>query len=552
MADGERRTYLEDCDSDENPVEETRTYPASTVASSTIKERSNVGRMRKDSKARRTSASPATNPLAHTDSDSTAHPGSPLRRESSMRSKGKSREKEETRPVKKVTVKRPPHTHSKTTPVIQTSASRRPHDEPSYYGVNPVTTSASTSSRPRAYTSNQRPASYYGSSPNMSPNMSRPPVSNTRYWPPQPQHQQPFGSFPPQAPYPPPGAIPFASPHMLPPSPLGPPPGDYFGPSPRQLADRFSLRPRSSAGHRLSSSTYVDDYEQENDGGALLRRPSLARKTRGSDEDQRCMPPPPRPRTTRPKSMQSSPFPTPTTHHRGSFDCDDESYDDEDSVYNGASPMTRYDYSNYAPRRPSVDSNYDSGHYVQTEVASKKSRRSSMYGPRGVPPTQDKLKSAMGYQEEVEGGPTPMLTAEALRKVNKTPSRSTKSTASRDESGYIRSNTTRTSVDNDDINIIVKGTATLKVGNAEMECRDGAEINISSRSNGGTVRGNSDNADSTYDGGRRGRIDRLPERTRASSQASTAGYYAPPPAPYLDMYSRPFLPLPYAPPFDHF
>lgn len=110
-------------------------------------------------------------------------------------------------------------------------------------------------------------------------------------------------------------------------------------------------------------------------------------------------------------------------------------------------------------------------YYFQTEVAGKKIRRNRIYA-RGVP-ADEKLKSALrngaAYQAGVEGIPTPRLTAEALRKANKTPSRLTKSTASRVESAVVRSDTTTTSIDNEDINTIVKGTATLKIGNAEVE-----------------------------------------------------------------------------------
>jgi hypothetical protein len=174
---------------------------------------------------------------------------------------------------------------------------------------------------------------------------------------------------------------------------------------------------------------------------------------------------------------------------------------------------------------------YDTTHtsLYRTEVAgSGGSRRNSYYGqshsPNGA--YEDKVRQASAYQEDVSGGPSPRLTAETLRKASKSGasgSRSTRSSASREESDYKHSATTRTtrsSADDQDLTIRVKGGAVLKVGGAEMQCVDGAEINISrngtSRGGGGSDRSSFIEADD-----RRSRVERPPTRTRVSSQSGS-------------------------------
>ena len=269
------------------------------------------------------------------------------------------------------------------------------------------------------------------------------------------------------------------------------------------------------------------------------------------------MPPPPRPSTT--VTMRPSPFAPPPAPSRRIVGFDDDAFAGDSSLYRDVpSPLTRYDWNQGTvtrARRPSVGAptvSYDVGSY-RTEVAGRSSRRNSYYGEQSVSSGsgyEDKMRSATTYQHEVEGGPTMPLTAETLRKANKnskTSSRSTRSSGSHDESDFRQSNTTHTtrSSNDEDITIRVKGAATFKVGNAEVECKDGAEININSRT-AGTVRGGSDRDGSIYDDDRRTRITRPPTRTRASAQAGSYTRTAPP---LYDPYGYPAFPYrPAAPP----
>ncbi|KAJ9142705.1 hypothetical protein NKR23_g6990 [Pleurostoma richardsiae] len=522
MSSKERKVaYMEEVDEGGNAIEDTKTYANSTYAASTApsppREQPNTGRTRRE-RSRRDSSSPGN---GLTDSDSTAQPSSAERRETKMKSSHRDRERAREKPSsgkKTVTINRPSAKHVKTAPILQTNSYRRPSDDSSYYGVDPVTTT--TSSRPRAHTT--RPTSYYGPS--------RPPLSNQRYYT-QPALGTLPTSYPPQAWAAAPAPYPLAPPAM-------PPQSEYMGGRPQQhqqLLARFN-RPQSAIGNRSVPAIQYggDDYEQENEG-RLIRRNSLTRKAR-EEEDRMRMPPPARPASARPMSLRASPFappPPPSAPYSRRVGFEDDDFDGDGSMYRAASPLTPYDYNAHAPvRRPSVGAPsviYEVGSY-RTEVAGKAGRRNSYYGQSVSSGTgsgfEDKLRTASTYQDEVNGGPTVPLTAETLRKAGKngaTSSRSTRSSGSRDESDYRRSATTRTtrSSNDEDITIRVKGEATLKVGGAEMQCRD-AEININSRSAGGTHRGDSDQGSSYYlEDSRPPRIERPPTRARSNSQAGS-------------------------------
>jgi hypothetical protein len=117
------------------------------------------------------------------------------------------------------------------------------------------------------------------------------------------------------------------------------------------------------------------------------------------------------------------------------------------------------------------------------------------------------------------------LTAETLRKAGRSgaSSRSTRSSGSHDESDYRQSaatRTTRSTAPNDeDVTIRVKGNTVLKFGNAEMQCEDGAEINISSRNGNAEIRTGSDRSSYIDPEDRRTRIDFPAARERATSRA---------------------------------
>ncbi|ROW08785.1 hypothetical protein VMCG_02891 [Cytospora schulzeri] len=470
-------TYMEEADEDGNPIDDTKTYVSTAPPS--LKEEANVSRTRKEKLRRKDSSSPAAANFP-TDSESTPHLRSPLRRES-KKAKDKSREKDRSSSKKAVTyASRPTAKSSKTVPNIHTSSLRRPQEEASHYGVSPTGVSPilmaanSNSARPRAYTASQRPTSYYGQP-------SRPPPANARYWQqthhapgssypaPGTSYPAPGTSYPPQAfyPPPPPTAPPFQSP-FPPPSPMGPPPVDYFSPN---LSSRFDPHRPQSAMARPAIA-YGPEYDEQDEGGALIRQPSLTRRRSTRHEDRIRMPPPHvRPNTTRPHSV--SVFAPPALKRR-SIESNESMYDDEsadeddDSMYHNMSPPDQYQYRPHPVRRPSIDSTviYEMGPRY-TDIAGRRSRRNSTYGARNQSTerdVQDKVQSALRYQQDQEGNPIDPLTTDSLRRLAKTPSGGTKSSGSRDESGYGRSTaTTRNTYDNEDITILVKNTGQLSI-----------------------------------------------------------------------------------------
>lgn len=543
---------MEDADDDGNVIDDTRTYVS--VVPPGNKEAANVSRTRNRTLARGSSSSP--NPThGNTDSDSTTQPSSPLRHDSR---KPKSRPRDKDRPSSKKTVTnapvRPSAKSSKTLPNLHTSSARKSQEQSSFYGISPTATSpiltaAATSSRPRAYTANQRPSSYYGTP-------SKPPQSNARYW----QHPNPVlgTSFPPQAPYPPPSAPQYHSPFPPPQQQYPQPPVDYLT-SQDALAARFDPhRPRSAMGR--PAIDYGQDYDDHEEGGVLIRRPSLTRRRSTRQEADRIrMPPPQRPSSMRPQLTSSFAPPALKRQSIGSVGSlyDDESLDGDDSLYAGVSPGGRYPRP---ARRPSTDSTtmYDTGHGY-AEVAGRISRRNSHYGARRQSidrEVEDKYKSALKYQEDVDG-PTNILTADTLRRINKTPSKGTKSSGSKGESGYGRSAASRNSMDPEDMTIFVKGMGSLTIGNAQLDIRDGAEIAIRTNGSERNSRGGSDNASTAYaDDSRTARFERPQARIRASSRAGShsrgfaqhAPPVPPPPAPLHDYYGHhSYMPMPHAP-----
>lgn len=547
---------MEDADDDGNPIDDTRTYVS--VVPPGIKEAANVSRTRNRTTLTRGSSSSPNPTHLHTDSDSTAQPHSPLRHDS-RKPKTKSRDKDRTSSKKAVphAPVRPSAKTSKTLPNLHTSSARKSQEQSSFYGISPTATSpiltaAATSSRPRAYTANQRPSSYYGTP-------SKPPPSNARFW----QHPNPVlgTSFPPQAPYPPPAAPQYHSPFPPPQQQFAQSPVDYLT-SQDALAARFdSHRPRSAMGRHIID--YSPEYDDHEEGGVLIRRPSLTRRrSTRQDADRMRMPPPPRPSTMRPQLTSSFAPPALKRQSIGSVGSlhDDESLDGEDSLYNSISPAERYSRQ---ARRQSIDSTtmYDTAHGY-AEVAGRISRRNSHYGARrqSTEPevVEDKVKAAQQYQDDV-GGPTTILTADTLRRINKTASKSTKSSGSKGESGYGRSAASRNSLDPEDMTIFVKGMGSLTIGAAQLDIRDGAEIAIRTNGSERNSRGGSDNASSAYpDDSRTTRFERPQARIRAGSRARSHsrgfGNHAPPapPPPHplrpqVDYYGNSYMPMAHAP-----
>lgn len=519
---------VEDADDFDNPIHETARYAASVYTSSVaspVKEKPNTGRARRDK--RRDSTSPLT------DSDSTVHPHGDLVK----RSKSIVNSHNHKKAIIPSPVSRPPAKQIRTAPTM------RKHEEASYYGVSPNITTAA-SSRPRG---TPRPSSYYA------------PQANSGYYPQHPPATAPT-SYPPsswtpsgQSPYPPPSVGSHQSQQAQ----------DYFNrpmevrtrpleDRPRPLEDRFGGgRPQSSIGFRPVRNPSYGEYEEEPvHDKAVARRPSvshrrMSRTEHDYEQDRHAMPPPPRrPQTTRPSSQ--SPFAPPTRQHAPpstpSHRRTAQVLEQDVELFQDISPHQPQQTYNYGTsitrsksRRPTVGhapASYDSGEF-RTEVAgTRHTRRHSYYGNKSASSGsayEDQVRLATRYQEETGGpGPGMQLTAETLRKAGRSrgpESRrsrsSTRSSESRDESDFRQSATTRTtrSSNDEDVTIFVKGgSATLKVGGAEMKCKDGTEINIASRNIPPNFRTVSDRSSNYLEDERRPRIGPA-TRTRTSSQS---------------------------------
>ncbi|KAI0118481.1 hypothetical protein F4776DRAFT_255214 [Hypoxylon sp. NC0597] len=517
--------YFEEADDDGHLIPGTEPkYARSTAASSSpSKEKPNTSRSRKDS-FHRESKSPTA---SLSDSDTTEHL---TRRDSKIKMKEERKrsslivkqqraaERAAERAIDRAAeraerfqraeraerAERPrPHSH-KTAPV----PSSRNSDESSYYGVPPQTVS-SASSRPRART---RPESYYGQ---------RPPLSTSAYAhqpPPHPSHLPPTSYPLPWVGGPPPPPMGHALVHQ----PISSSPHGEFQHPGRDLASRFQ-RPQSAMGFQPPPPKPLE-YEPTKEK-ALTRRTSVSRKVSKEHEDSRRMPPPPRPASTQPNRLVfRPPPPSHTSMRRKSVGFEDDDLLDADPAMYKAVARREVEYGSGAlpsrPRHPSFDAEsiYDVGSSYEIEPATR-GRRASFYN------FEDKVRDASRYQEDVSGGPAPPLTAEALRRVkNGGSSRSTRSTASRDESDYKQSATTRTtrsSSADDDITIKLPMGAVIEVGNTKIHCKDGGGISIG-RGNP-SRNGGSDHAASAsnYSDDRKSRGERAAARTRASSQTGS-------------------------------
>ncbi|KAK4163525.1 hypothetical protein QBC43DRAFT_56585 [Cladorrhinum sp. PSN259] len=559
---------VQDEDESGNPIDNTLRYAQSTAASSPSKERPNTGRKKK-----RSESSPLTGVHGHTDSDSTLHP----QREAALK---KAKERERGKVLSPTTNKkdmmpssRPPAVKRGETAPVRV---KRDTESGAYFGVGPDTVTAATT-RPRA---KSRPASYLG-------NSSKPPLANARYYhsqtpgpnmptsypsppswgpPPSGPPPPPVGHSGPPMPYPQPSHSPVIM--QGPPMPPPPPP-EFF----RPLESRFGSfpRPQSALSFRPPPRQLEYEYEDPPMERSLVRRPSTNRKLSKHHDEDRSMPPPRRPQSARPQSMSFAPPPTTPARRRVGFEEQDL---DEIPFFSDSSPLAPYDYGGipYRPRgrAPSIgptDFAYEPEY--STEIAGRSLRRNSYYGGGELLSTssgsnyEDQVRAATRYQDDVMGGPSLPLTTESLRKVrNGGSSRSTRSSGSHDESEYrtATTRTTHTSNNDEDVTIRVKGNTVLKVGGAEMQCHDGAEINIISRGGGG-LRIGSDDASYLDHDDRETRIDipssRSKSRARSFSRPAPYSRYDPSPIDYdgyapdpyaraaLDSYAPPPLPPPY-------
>ncbi|KAK4127435.1 hypothetical protein N657DRAFT_678043 [Parathielavia appendiculata] len=511
---------VEDADESGNPIEESARYASSVAPSSPAKEQPNTGRAR--NRPRKGSSSPITTSVL-TDSDTTVHP-----RRHSLKKSSKDRDRSVSSKKALMPASRPPVKHAKTTSSIPHT---RRDVEATYYGVDPTITPAT--SRPPPHS---RPSSYYGAPP-------RPPPSNSRFYASQTPGPPLPTSFPPPhqwmgppGPRPGPGGMPapFGPPSTAPLVMHHPPPHPPFDyPQTRPLESRFgSARPQSAMGFRQPRAIEYDEYEEPVER-SLTRRPSTtSRKVSKNDEDRKAMPPPRRPASARPTALAFRP--PPSTPARRKVDLDDYDLDPEDHLFD-VSPFAPGSYehiSPFQPRGPSFgpDNGYD--HDYHTEVAGKSLRRNSYYGGNSGSSGsayEDKIRQATRYQDDHGGGPQMPLTAETLRKAGRSgaSSRSTRSSGSHDESEYRQSATTRTTrstaPNDEDVTIRVKGSTVLKFGNTEMQCQDGAEINIIARGGNAEIRATGSDRSSYIDPAedRRTRVDIPHSRARAASRAKS-------------------------------
>jgi hypothetical protein len=358
--------------------------------------------------------------------------------------------------------------------------------------------------------------------------------------------------------------------------------------STRPLSSRFDTPARTASGYGMRDTTpqeqfmsygslYHDDgYTSQSEGAVARTRNSIRHPTKkpqpSYDSDYDRMPPPPRPaeRTERRPSILRRSLNEYAEHSPADPYRDDRS-DRRTLIRDDPRPRRESKHRNSvtyelpeapqererAPsrsRRPTShrsSQSYDLADSMgrvtlEPQHSSNSSRRrASYYGPSAATSghtsssaassgLEAKMNAATDYQEDV-GGPTPHLTAEALRKQQRKhhggSSRSTKSSGSRDESDYRKSATTRTtrsgSGENDEnVTIKVTGRAQVNVGGAQIDCPDGGEIEIKRQQRG--IRGGSDRSISEYGpypgqaqiDDRRSRVDQPTGRSRMSSQHS--------------------------------
>ncbi|KAJ8124030.1 hypothetical protein O1611_g9455 [Lasiodiplodia mahajangana] len=299
-------------------------------------------------------------------------------------------------------------------------------------------------------------------------------------------------------------------------------------------------------GFRQPSNSYEYEASPER---SVARRPSVSRKVSKEikdHEDRKRMPPPPRPKSTRPERSdrmererlerlerleRPERIILKSQASRKSVVFDEDDVDDE-SVYSIPSLLRRgsgveYGSAPFKNRRQSFDTapeevfDYeddededDEGEFYRYEEPPPRSRSRRRSSHIDI---DDKMRNASRYQDNMGGGLSSALTADALRKAKTGgSSRSTRSSQSRDESEYKHSattHTTRSSSGEDDITIKVSAGCVVEVGNVKIHSTEGGEVSVGRT---GSSRNGSDRGTSVWGDERRSRLD----RSRASSQAA--------------------------------
>ncbi|KAH8672071.1 hypothetical protein BGZ60DRAFT_527501 [Tricladium varicosporioides] len=489
---------------------------------------------------------------------------------------------------------RPPSAHkNKSFPKLEMPPERSRREDPRHFGIptpnraSPIISQSVSQPmpqpialRPRAVTAQTyptRPTSYHAAYASSGGYNNAPPLSNSAWANYQPPPQT---IITPSYPPPNPGFLPHA------PTPA-PAVSDYFSSqassaperpmSARPLSQRFDPPSRTSSGYGYRETLQqdlVDSYNQgyHDDAYAYVsdvkprRRESIRVPSRTpsrlskSDADYQAMPPPPRPILRRPVTdypiTPADPYPEEgrtlirdePRPRRSSSNRNSVSYDLP--VRSDSRPRRSNSHRNSV----SYDQIVDGMGSVRIETANNGRRRSSYYIAPSETPTsaygqstynqststgssgyEDKVRMAASYQEDVAGPAVP-LTADLLRKQQRRQagsSRSTKSSASRDESDYKKSATTRTTRSgsgNDDENVTIKvtGTARVMVGGAQIDCPDGGEIEIKRQQK--SIRNGSEQSVSEFgdrpvqrrigDRERQSRADKPAGRSRIGSQHS--------------------------------
>lgn len=303
--------------------------------------------------------------------------------------------------------------------------------------------------------------------------------------------------------------------------------GSAFGTrelNPRGFHETYSYEP-------TEGSYYDDGYASANEVATIRRRSSKRASTRvpaasafsKAEADTRAMPPPaPRAGILR-RSTAAGYSHEPIGHEL--------EYRDSRTQYRDEPRGTRRPSLNRHSVSYDLDTR-DAG--VSIEPANTGRRRQSYYNQSASSGAassayEERLKEASNYQADV-AGPTVPLTAEVLRRQQRREagsSRSTKSSASRDESDYKKSATTRTTrsgsgADDENVTIKVTGQARVMVGNAQIDCTDGGAIEIKQNPRSrrmGSERSNSEYGENRRIEDRQSRITRPSTRSRMSSQS---------------------------------
>lgn len=228
------------------------------------------------------------------------------------------------------------------------------------------------------------------------------------------------------------------------------------------------------------------------------------------------------------------PHPPPQTHKSRDYD-DDESFDEDESIYRDIPARRSVEFSSSQPRSRRMSIAHGGGAALQLREPSTgppRSRRDSYIGVEDEDydygyddKVREQLAKAGAYHQAVSGGLTQALTKDALQKATKRSqggsSRSTRSSDSHEESEWRNSATTRTTrsiAGEDDFTIKVTGQAVVEVSGTKIQCQDGSAISISSRPPPPQGRlSDSDKGSIEYEERKR-----LPYRSRAMSQSGGA------------------------------